>query len=100
MAFSCLFVYLGNRLIVHNAFSIFGSFVACRRLVDYCRACLAEDLVPGTGQRGLTIFCDIPIIIAMNHRVKQTVTGTSMIPLSTKLSTIAFQRILKCPHLL
>src|SRR5260370_11918363 len=47
MAFSCLFLCLGNRLIVPNAFSRFGSFVLCRQLVDYCRACRADDLVLG-----------------------------------------------------
>src|SRR5208282_6115356 len=47
MAFSCLFVGLGKRLIVPNAFSRFGSFVPCRHLVDYCRACLANNLVLG-----------------------------------------------------
>jgi hypothetical protein len=45
MAFSFEFVCLGKRLIVHNAFSTFGSFVACRRLIDYRRACLADDIV-------------------------------------------------------
>jgi hypothetical protein len=45
MAFSLEFVCLGKRLIVHNAFSTFGSFVACRRLIDYRRACLAEEIV-------------------------------------------------------
>jgi len=38
MAFSCLFVCLGNR---------FGKFVSCRPLVDYRRACLADDVVLG-----------------------------------------------------
>src|SRR3984885_11520396 len=47
MTFSCLFVSLGKRLIVPNAVSRFGSFVCCRKLVDYCRACLADDLVLG-----------------------------------------------------
>jgi hypothetical protein len=47
MAFSCLFVRLGHRLIVPKAFSRFGSFVPCRQLVNYCRACLADDLVLG-----------------------------------------------------
>jgi hypothetical protein len=45
MAFSFKFVCLGKRLILDNAFSIFGSFVACWRLVDYRRACLADDIV-------------------------------------------------------
>src|SRR5208283_1472753 len=47
MAFSCLSVCLGERLVVPNAFSRFGSFVLCRQWVDYCRACRADDLVLG-----------------------------------------------------
>jgi hypothetical protein len=58
MAFSCLFVCLGNRLIVPNAFSRFGSFVLCRQLVDYCRACLADDLVLGIGSSRTTDCAD------------------------------------------
>jgi hypothetical protein len=45
MAFSFKFVCLGKRLIIHNAFTIFGSLVACGRLVDYRRACLGDDIL-------------------------------------------------------
>src|SRR5580700_5508313 len=47
MAFSYLLIRLEDRLIVPNAFSRFGLFVRCWQLVDYCRACLADDLVLG-----------------------------------------------------
>src|SRR5580700_7297245 len=47
MAFSYLLIRLEDRLIVPNAFSRFGLFVRCWQLVDYCRACLADDFVLG-----------------------------------------------------
>src|SRR5579862_4484484 len=54
MAFSCLNVGLGTWSIVPNTFSTFGSFVNWRQLVDYCRACLADDVVLGIRASGRT----------------------------------------------
>src|SRR5258705_7879844 len=58
MGFSFVFVSLGNRLTAANVFSRSGLFVRHRELVNYCRTCLADDLVLGIGASRATDCAD------------------------------------------